>query len=316
VEHAVRNAFVLGAGLGTRLRPLTEHKPKPLIPVCNKPLIAHAFDILLAAGIENIVVNTHHCAEAYAEAFPDGQYSGCNLHFRHEPVLLETGGGIKNVEDLLGEEPFVVYNGDILSDIPVTRAIEHHLASDCEVTLVLRSSGGPLQISLDETSGRVVDIRHSLGSGIEPGFLFTGIYVVNPDFLARLPEQTKISVVPIFLEMIRSSASIGGFVLDEGHWWDLGNRDAYLSVHQALATIDHNGGAPWIHPAASVDPTARIEGASAIGPGCVVGANAIIGNSIFWENASSADGSRISGCIVAANTRVEGEHSNKDLVSC
>ena len=98
----VKKAFVLAAGLGTRLRPLTDTLPKPLIPVGLKPLITFAFDHLIAdAGVEEFIVNTHHLAGAYAGAFPDGTYRGRPLHFRHEPVLLETGGGIRNVADLL-----------------------------------------------------------------------------------------------------------------------------------------------------------------------------------------------------------------------
>ena len=101
--RVVRTAFGLGAGLGTRLRPLTARRPKPLIPVVNRPLIAHTFDRLLAESIESLVVNTHWAAEAYATAFPDGSYRGVPLDFREEkPGVMETAGGIKNVADLLG----------------------------------------------------------------------------------------------------------------------------------------------------------------------------------------------------------------------
>src|SRR4030095_1583561 len=98
--RVVRTAFILGAGLGTRLRPLTNRCPKPLIPVANKPLITWAFDHLLDGGIERFVVNTPHCAERYEAAFPDQAYQNVPILFRHEPEILETAGGIKNVEDL------------------------------------------------------------------------------------------------------------------------------------------------------------------------------------------------------------------------
>src|SRR5438874_8772172 len=101
MSGAIRNAFVLGAGLGTRLRSLTAHKPKPLIPICQKPLITFAFDHLLRNGAEKIVINTHHCPEAYAAAFPDARYRGAPLYFEHETTRLETAGGIKNAESLL-----------------------------------------------------------------------------------------------------------------------------------------------------------------------------------------------------------------------
>src|SRR5215210_4175359 len=104
----IRNAFVLGAGMGTRLLSLTARKPKPLIPVAGKPLITFAFDHLLQIGAGKLVVNTHHCHEAYKETFPDPVYRGVPLHFTHEADLLETAGGIKNAEPLLGPEPFIV----------------------------------------------------------------------------------------------------------------------------------------------------------------------------------------------------------------
>src|SRR3954467_6945214 len=100
-------AFVPGARPGTRLRPLTEVRPKPLIPVCNRPLIEYAFDHLRGLGVERFVVNTHWLPEVYPRLFPEAQYPGRPIVFRHEPQILETAGGIKNVEDLLGSEPFI-----------------------------------------------------------------------------------------------------------------------------------------------------------------------------------------------------------------
>jgi mannose-1-phosphate guanylyltransferase len=230
----IRNAFVLGAGLGTRLRSITARRPKPLIPICGKPLITFAFDHLLENGVTNLVVNTHHCPEAYARHFPARTYRGVPIHFEHEEVLLETGGGIKNIEHLLRGGPFIVYNADVLTDLPIERAIAHHFERGNEVTMVLRSRGGPLHVALDESSGRVTDIRRMLGTQPRAEFLFAGIYVVNPEFLARIPPETKISVIPIFLEMIRQSAQLGGIVIDDGCWWDLGTREQYLDVHRVL----------------------------------------------------------------------------------
>ena len=139
-------AFVLGAGLGTRLRPLTERRPKPLVPLYGKPLITFGFDHLIASGITSFIVNTHHCPEAYDQLLPGARYRGFPVEYRHEPILLDTGGGIKNVESFVGNEPFVAYNGDILTDFPLRPAIDRHLESGNLATMVLRSSGGPLHI--------------------------------------------------------------------------------------------------------------------------------------------------------------------------
>lgn len=315
MPSSIRNAFVLGAGLGTRLNGLTTRKPKPLIPVCGKPLITFAFDHLLRNGITNLVVNTHHCPEAYAQAFADGSYHGVRIHFAHEIDLLETAGGIKNVESLLGGEPFIVYNGDILTDLPIEHAMQHHLATGNEVTLVLRSNAEPLHVSLDEATGRVVDIAQRLQSASLPKHLFTGIYVVSPEFFARIPAVTKISVIPVFLDMIRLGENLGGIVLDDGHWWDLGSREKYLEVHRHLKNIPYTAfrTAHWVDPMARIAASAHISGATAIGPGTVVGEQAALSDCVVWENAEIASHSSLQNCIVTAGQRVSGTHFNLDF---
>jgi len=303
------NAFVLGAGLGTRLKRLTQARPKPLVPVAGKPLITFAFDHLLEAGVKRIVVNTHHCAEAYGRAFPKGVYRYASLTFRHEPVLLETGGGIKNVEDLLGGAPFLVYNGDILATLPLEQAIAHHFASGNEVTLVLRSHGGPLQVAFDPATARVLDIGQRLGRA--PGtHLFTGIYVVNPAFFCRLRLE-KLSVIPTFLEMIAQGAALGAVVIDEGGWCDLGTRENYIEVHRALRAADP--AACWVHPSAQVDPTARLTGATCVGAGAKIGPAAHLHDCILWEGTTIAPQSTLTRCIVTENQSAGGVHTDTDF---
>lgn len=314
---AIRNAFVLGAGLGTRLKSLTARLPKPLIPICNKPLITFAFDHLIRSGVTNLVVNTHHCHEAYARFFPDGTYRGLAVQFAHEVDLLETAGGIKNVEPLLKGEPFVVYNGDILCDLPLDKAIRHHFDSGSEITMILRSKGGPLKVALDRKTGRIADIAGHLSGSIPLEFLFTGIYIVNPEFFARIPEKTKISVIPIFLEMIRRGERLGGLVIDEGHWWDLGTREEYLAAHRQITQREFITGEGTrlqrIHPSASIDPTARISERTAVGANSVIGGNASITDCILWENAHIAPGSILKNCIITAGSRVDGTHADEDF---
>jgi NDP-sugar pyrophosphorylase family protein len=308
------HAFVLGAGLGTRLKGLTERRPKPLIPIYGKPLITFAFDQLIATGFTKIVVNTHHCHEAYEAAFPEGSYCGARLIFEHEPVLLETAGGIKNVERHLGGEPFIIHNGDVLTNLPLGNAIEHHRASGNEVTLVLRSHGGPLHIALH--AGRVVDIAGRLGVTADQ-YLFTGIYIVEPVFLRRIAPRTKISVIPIFMEMIKEGAKLGGAVLDEGDWWDLGSREKYLDVHHELAGRDYFGdGREWrvpISPTAQVAPGARLSGFVTAGPGAVIEPGAEVTDCILWEGARILAGSALNRCIVTSGRTAAGQHTGVDF---
>src|SRR4051794_11217478 len=120
----ITQAFVLGAGLGLRLRPLTEDLPKPLVPIFGKPLITFALDHIAAAGVKSFVINTHHLPAAFETLFADGRYGELPVRLVHEPVLLETGGGIKNAQSWLGTNPFIVYSGDVLTDLPIERLVE------------------------------------------------------------------------------------------------------------------------------------------------------------------------------------------------
>ena len=224
----LRTAFVLGAGLGIRMRPLTAHCPKPLLPVGGRPLITYAMDHLLAAGIERLIVNTHHCAEAYRNAFPDGRWKGVPIVFRHEPTLLDTGGGLKNIEDLLGrEDTLLVYNGDILTDLPLERLIDAHFRNSAEVSLALRSDGPLLNVAIDEANA-VCDLRGRLGRpGCRKG-QFTGIYMIRRRFLNRLIPGKIESVVEGFLRAVSESpGSVAAVSIDEGSWRDIGSPEEY-----------------------------------------------------------------------------------------
>lgn len=309
MSHFPATAFVLGAGLGTRLKALTARLPKPLIPVCNEPLITRAFAHLHGAGVNRFVVNTHWRAEAYDIAFPNASWNQCPIAFSHEtPEVLETAGGLKHAEEhLRGGGTFWVYNGDILSDLPLEKAWAVHQQSGNEVTLVLRSKDGPLQVAFDAASGRVRDLGRRLHPGEEPQFLFTGIYLVEPRFLNRIPPKTKLSVVSIFMEMIREGAVLGGVVVDEGHWWDLGTREQYLAVHSEM------NGAPWVAASASVGIGAELHGACAVGPGARVGEGAVLEDCLLWEGSRVAAGARLRRCILTAGAEVSGSHTDVDF---
>jgi mannose-1-phosphate guanylyltransferase len=316
----ITQAFVLGAGLGTRLRPLTDDLPKPLVPIFQKPLITFAFDHLLASGITKFFVNTHHRPERFKEVFSKSTYRDHRVEFRHEPDLLETAGGIANIADSLGNEPFLVYNGDVLTDLPIARLIDNHFQTGNVVTLALRSGPGPKHIAFDSPSGAVVDIRNQLGTGAAEEFVFTGIYVVDVRFLHWLEPGVKRSVIPVFLEMIRRGEKLGGVVIDEGQWWDVGNRDAYLELHRELPALRFPaypvGDPDWkvpIHKTAVVDPTARLRGCSVVAADCRVGAQAILEDTILWPGAQIASRSDLLGCIVRSRQRAEGFCRNRDI---
>jgi mannose-1-phosphate guanylyltransferase len=230
-----KTAFILGAGLGTRLRPLTEHLPKPVLPIGGRPVITYVMDHLRKAGVDRFVVNTHHCPEAYLEAFPEGQWHGVPILFRHEPVLLETGGGLKNIEDLLTEdEAIFCYNGDVIADLPLAELVEAHEAARPDVTLALRSNGSPLNVAINER-GEICDMRRMLGNPGVQSCLFTGIYAVERAFVHRLEPGRIESVVPVLVRRIMEDQSaIRGIIIDQGEWYDIGSVQAYERLKQAM----------------------------------------------------------------------------------
>jgi len=226
---APSTAFVLGAGLGTRLRPLTRDCPKPLLPVAGRPMITHAFDRLIACGIRQIIINTHHAAHRYAEAFPEGRYLGIPLTFVHEPVLLDTGGGLKNIQSLIPRnEPLLVHNGDILAGLPLEPMLQAHAAVRPPATLALRSQGHPRNVAL-AADGAITDFRGLRGAA-DPLHLFAGIYLIEPFVLAQIPPGQPVSIIDTFLELIRLGTPPRGVVVDDGPWHDLGTLEEYEKI--------------------------------------------------------------------------------------
>jgi NDP-sugar pyrophosphorylase family protein len=230
--NSIKTAFILGAGLGTRLRPLTDACPKPLLPIGNRPIITYVMEHLLTIGVERFIINTHHMANVYHNVFPEREWRRTPIIFRHEPVLLDTAGGLKNIEDLLGQDDdILVYNGDIISDLPIAQLLDAHKTSEAEVTLALRSYGHPLNVTLNKCR-EVCDLRGKLGRNGKK-CLFTGIYVVQKKFLNRLEPGRQESVITVFLEMIRNKpGTVRGLIIDEGTWRDVGSLAEYEKLNE------------------------------------------------------------------------------------
>jgi len=231
-----KTAFILGAGLGIRLRPLTESCPKPLLDLGGRPVITYAMDHLMTAGVERFIVNTHHRPEVYLKKFPDRHWQGKTILFRHETTLLDTAGGLKNIEDLLAEEEAILcYNGDVVADFPLHEMLQLHNTKQSEATLALRSKGPLLNVDIDE-EGSICDIRNSLGNPGTRRCLFTGIYIVETSILQYIEAGKKESIVTVFLDRIRSSpGSIAGIVIDNGNWHDVGSKEAYEKLKTQMA---------------------------------------------------------------------------------
>ena len=314
-------AFVLSAGLGTRLAPLTDLLPKPLIPVFHKPLVTFALDALIAAGVGDIALNTHHLPETFPGVFGEAPaYRGRPLRFFHEPLLLDTGGGIRNARPALGNEAFLLHNGDILADLPLADLIAAHAASGCLATLLLRpeGSGGKANVRFDPGTSRITDLRGSLAPESGIPVIYTGIAMIDPEIFRWIPAEGRYSVVDSLIEAMRSGLPVAGLLASEGLWMDLGTPAAYLEAHRILSDPVRRPGyltglgglrGEWpsaVDPSARIDPSATLEGMVSIGPASVIGEGAVISDSVLWPGSVVEAGSRVHGCVVSGRAPVRG----------
>lgn len=312
----ITQAFVLGAGLGMRLRPLTEELPKPLIPIFQKPLITFVLDHLIAAGVHSFVINTHYLPAAFREFFSGGNYRGHPVQLVHEPQILGTGGGIKNVESLLREEHFISYSGDLLTDIELAPLLEEHFRAGNDVTIALRETEHGTDVALE--GNRVVDMVNRYGRG--GGYDFAGIGIWKRTIFDRIPAGQHISYISILAEWIGHGGKIGGVVLNERKWFNIGSRKEYLAAHRVILEDDwkpdYVESPAWpvrVSEDAQIDPTARLSGAYSIGAGSVVGAGAILEDTILWPGAQIASRAHLRNCIVRSQRKAEGELRDTDI---
>ncbi len=312
-------AFVLAAGLGTRLAPLTDSLPKPLVPVFHKPLVTFALDSLLAAGVGTLALNTHHLPEAFPRVFGEvPTYGDRPLHLFHEPILLDTGGGIRNARAALGESTFFLYNGDILADLPLGQLLDQHRAKGTLATLLLRpgNGGGAANICFDEESGSILDLRGVLGVREGAMAVYSGIAVFEPEIFDWISSEGRYSIIDSLLDAMRAGEKVAGMLCEEGLWMDLGTPAAYFQAHHFLADranrpayINDPSWPQFIHPDAVIDASATLGGMICVASGAVVGKGASVSDSILWPGAVIEPGARLQGCIVSSRLPVAGEHT-------
>ncbi len=307
----IQTAFILGAGLGTRLRPITNSRPKLLVPILGEPLIFRTLDYLLSQGIARFVINTHHLAHVFDRFFGghhgEFSYRGAPVYLVHEPVLLETAGGVRNARPWIGEDPFLVVNGDVVTNSPLTSLLEAPEKDDACVILGLRP-GAP-QVGMDTGTNAVLDFHNKLNKKRLSYFLFASLYILRPDIYNWIPATGPVPMMSVFWRLLAEGKRIGALVLDSGFWSEVGNRASYLQVHQELTSQFPGNQLLKSHIPVGVE----LRGVCTVGENCKIEPGVILEDTIVWEEAKIASGSHLRRCIVCDRAEAAGDFSDHDF---
>lgn len=228
-------AMVLAAGLGTRLRPLTNDRPKALVEVAGHTLLEITLRRLGSCGIRDVIVNLHHFADLVVDYLKKNDNFGMRIEISHEEVLLDTGGGLKKAawffleDSSQSDEPFILHNVDVLSTIDFQRLVEFHKENQALATLAVQDRQTSRYLLFDERNrlcGRRTgpDQKPEIvrSSKETHALAFSGVHLISPNFLRRMTEDGKFSIITSYLRLAGESASICAFRADKYYWRDLG----------------------------------------------------------------------------------------------
>ncbi|RMG91393.1 MAG: hypothetical protein D6708_07435, partial [Candidatus Dadabacteria bacterium] len=231
----IRNAFVLAAGYGTRLRPLSRVVPKPAWPLFDVPLAARVLDLIAAAGLRRAIVNLHHLPEVLRARLEPWIPEGLEVAWSHEPEIRGTGGALAPWRGELRPEPFVLANADTYQELDLPAMVRAHAAKGALATLsVAPAAGGPLEVDEQGRIVRFLDAR-APGTGRGRPCEFTGVHVLEPEILAHIPDRRCCINADVHRHLVGRGAPVFAHVLGEGAFWsDLGTVERYLSAHRAL----------------------------------------------------------------------------------
>lgn len=271
------NAFILAAGFGERLRPITDYLPKPLIPVLGKPVLQTVLERVSKLPISNIGINLHHNKEVVKNWIVQSEFSKTTVLFPEEPIL-GTGGALKNAEAFLQNCIFLVHNADIISDIDLEKIIEAHLFSENLVTLAVHDYPEFNTLAIDEEGFLLgVGKKNILLSQSVRWLAFTGIAVYSADFFKFLPPGAS-SVVNAWLKVMSAGHKIGTFDVTGCFWSDIGTPSSY--ARGIINTLRRCGETVFIHPSSSGCKDAEIDGYVIIEKACSINKGAFLRNCI------------------------------------
>jgi mannose-1-phosphate guanylyltransferase len=322
-------AVVLVGGFGTRLRPLTNDVPKPMLPVVHRPMIVRLVDRLAQGGVTDVVLALGFRPEPFRAAFPDGHHGDVRVHYAVEPEPLDTGGAIAFAARSVGaDSTFVVANGDIITDLDVAWLVDAHRRFGRAATIHLTPVADPSAFGVVETDDHTVRrfVEKPAPGETDSNLINAGTYVFEPEVLDLIAPGGRVSVERDTFPGLVESQRLAAIATDD-YWLDAGRPALYLQANLDLVTGARRNaaGEPAIAPGATIDPSAELDAAvvasdATVGAGCVVrrslllpgariGAGASVVDSIVagtLEPSASVAGSVVgSGHVVAGGSRVE-----------
>jgi len=325
-------AVIMAGGKGTRLRPLTSHTPKPMVPLLNRPCMEYIIDLLKKHGITEIAVTIQYLPEVIKSYFGDGSRFGVHIEYFEETTPLGTAGSVKNCESFL-DERFIVISGDALTDINLIEAIHFHETNESLATLVLTQVENPLEfgVVMTDDHGKIVRfLEKPSWSEVFSDTVNTGIYILEPEILSMIQKDKEVDFSKdIFPALLQQQKPMYGFKAD-GYWSDIGSLEIYRQAQFDMldrvvdVKIKAKEIAPGIfmEPGVKLDSSVKIEGPAYIGKNCLlqygvtVGAYTVLGNhttiasgvklyqSILWENVYLGKKVEVTGATFCGNITV------------
>jgi NDP-sugar pyrophosphorylase family protein len=311
-------AILLAGGKGTRLRPLTIHTPKPIVPIFDRPFLHYQLDLLKqVAEIDEVILSLNYQPRRIEEIFGDGGDTGLGIRYVVEPAPLGTAGAVRYAGESL-RESVVVFNGDVLTGIDLAAVIRLHRERRARATIVLTPVENPSAYGLVETDAGG-NIRRFLEKPnpdeITCNTINAGIYVLEPDTFDRIPKDTAWSIERSFFPSLIERAETFVAYVDNGYWIDIGTPDKYMQVHRDImdgrfraAPFANGGSSTWISPDARVEDDAVLECPCFVDAGAVVRSGAHLGPyTVIGRNCWIEEHASIERTIVWPNTRVSQE---------
>jgi NDP-sugar pyrophosphorylase family protein len=297
--------MILAAGLGTRMRPLTQLRAKPVLPVLNRPLVHWTLERLRRAGVREVMINTHHLAHSLRAAVGNGEAFGVRVSWSREARILGTAGGPRAVRAFFGGEPALLVNGDAWFDFDLRALLRRHRASGALATLALRRNPDPSVYGpvVTGAGGRIRSLAGRPKAAHGTVSLFTGVHVLETRILERLGPGPSDSVRDLYAPLVSEGAHLLG-VRVQGAWYDFGDPARYLASQLALLRRTKARGGNLVDSGASVAVGSSLE-RSIIGAGSRIDSGARVRGSVLWDRVTVETGARVEHSVLATGVRVQ-----------